>query len=282
MTLTQEDKDWLRDALKQTKTDLEQSMKTAVFSIGKKVSRLEHALNLVSRAARTAVVERAKKEHGDLLRQMFDDANLLLLAPMGTGGDGVRARGPVGCDTEKVAAFVKEYDDGFDVELNRTVGFRLVHKSRSAQVRRKAAASLLRHGKGPALDTLGLNLQYDKSWELRQKQAQAHKFLTALKNDSGGLIHTKTVKGGFLEANNIRLAPEYLVPQPHRWGNLIKLVLHKIRGWGSRAPGAAADVGMLTDVFGVEFAADFGVFDLDDLPLADYEDQNMFQDMEEA
>ncbi len=276
MALTKEDKEWIVNALNQTKTDIENTMKTSMFTMGKKVCRLEHAFSLISRAARTAVVDRAKKEHADQLRQMFDDANLLLIAPMSAGHDGVRARGPVGCDTTKIAAFVRQYDEGFDVELNRTVGFRLIHKSRSAQVRRKAAAKLLKHAKEDAKTQLGLNLQYDKSWELRQTQTHAHKFLTTLMNDGGGLVRTKSVKG-YLEVNDIRLAPEYLVPQSHRWGNLIKLVLQKIRGWGSRVPLAASDVGLMSDVFGAEYAADHGVFDLDDLPLSDYEDQSRDQ-----
>jgi hypothetical protein len=278
MTLTQEDKTWLADALKSTKSDLctaitntETKLGSAISGIGKRTSRLEHAFSLLSRAARTGVVEHAKRQHETLLQRMFDDANLLLISPLHAGHDGRMVRGPVGCDVNKIKEFVDKYATGFDVELNKTVGFRLVHSSRSAQVRRKAAAGLLKHAKKDAEDELGLSLQYDKPWDLREKQTLAHKFLAALKNNSGGVVVSKTVKSGFLVVNDIRLAPEYLVPKMHRWDNLLKLVLQKVRGWGNRAP-LSPETGAMADVFGAEYAADHGVFDLDALPLNNYGD----------
>jgi hypothetical protein len=279
MSLTQTDKDWFSQQLKDVKTDIENTMKTAVFEMGKRVSRIEHAFSLVSRAARAEIVERAKKDHESLVKQMFDDANLLLLAPMSAGGDGVRARGPVSRDEAAISAFIKEFNSDFDVELNKTVGYRLVHKSRSAQVRRKAAASVLRHGKDRAREELGLQLQYDKSWELRTAQSHAHRFMSALKDAGGDLVKSKGVSKGFLIVNDVRLAPEYLVPRMARWDGLIKLVLQKLRGWGNRQPvSLSADVGVMSDVFGAEYAADRGIFDINDLQLTSYDDQGVMDE----
>ncbi len=266
MTLTKEDKDWFTDALKQTKQDLQQSIQDATSDLGKRVSRLEHAFNLVSRAARSQVVERAKNEHSALLRRMFDEADMLLIPPFDAG-----ARKMVMRDTAKVQALVAQYDANYKVKLNKTLGYRLVHKSRSAQLRRKNGASLLKHMKKEAMYQLGLVLQYDKPWELRVKQTAAYKFLSGLKTAGGSLISETAVKGGFLVVNGLRLAPEYLVPEQHRWDGLQKLVLQKIRGWGGRAP-ISTDVGLLTDVFGAEYAADHGVFKIGDLHLSDYGD----------
>jgi hypothetical protein len=265
MPLTQEDKEWFREALNETKKELHDAINDSTADLGKRVARLEHAFSLLSRSARFEVVERAKKEHGLLLRQMFDEAALLLIPPFNSG-----SRAAVRCSMKQVQDLVKQHDEDYEVELNKSVGYRLVHNSRSAQTRRKAGASLLRALKQEAPDKLGLNVQYDKPWELRGVQTTAHKFLKSLKNDSGGLVTSATVRGGFLLVNDLRLAPEFLGPSTSRWGNLFPIILKKIRGWGSRPP-ASVDTGLLTDVFGAEFAADRGVVDLDDLPLSDYE-----------
>jgi hypothetical protein len=172
MPLMKEDKDWLTSALDKQKTDLQDGFKETANKLGKRVSRLEHALLLVSRAARLVVVGNVKRGHAALLRRMFDDADLLLIPPYSAG-----SRQAVSCDTSQVQAFISEHNPSYDVELNRNVGFRLVHKSHSAQVHRKAAASLLQKLKKAAPEKLGLNLQYDKPWELRTAQTAAFKFL---------------------------------------------------------------------------------------------------------
>jgi hypothetical protein len=266
MTLTKEDKDWFADALKKTKHDLQQSFHNATSELGKRVYRLEHAFNLVSRAARSQAVEKAKNEHASLLRCMFDKADLLLIPPFEGG-----ARKMVIRDTAAVQSLVAEYDDKYEVELNKTMGYRLVHTSRSAQVCRKAGASMIKHMKKEAMEKLGLVLQYDKPWELRLRQTAAHKFLSGLKSIGGTLVSDVTVKAGFLVVNGVRLAPEYLVPEQHRWDALQKLVLQKICSWGSRVP-TSTDVGLLTDFSRAEYAADRGIFDLDTLSLNDYGD----------
>jgi hypothetical protein len=265
MPLSQEDKDWFTDALSKQKTDLENSMKNTAFHQGKRLSRLEHAFNLISRAARSTIVATAKKDHDALLRAMFDNADLLLIPPFESG-----ARKAVSCDIGAVQTLVGQVDPMYDVELNRSVGFRLVHKSRSAQVRRKAGAAVLQKLKSEAPKKLGLNIQYDKPWELRVAQTQAHKFLKGLQDGSGGLITSVGAKGGFLSANGVRLAPEFLVPMPHRWPALYKLIASRIRNLGNRQA-STADTGALTEVFESEFAADQGVVDLETLDVNDYD-----------
>jgi hypothetical protein len=274
MPLTMEDKDWFKDLMAEQKQDLEKSFKQATSETGKRVSRLEHAFSLVSRAARSCIVERAKEKHATLLRCMFDDGDLLLIPPF-EGGQ----RKVVTCEMNDVRAMVKKYAEGYDVELNRQYGFRLVHGSRSAQVRRKAAAGLLKKMKKEALQELGLVMQYDKPFELRTMQSTAHKFLGGIKKGGGSLISSTKVHSGFLLANEVRIAPEYLVPHQHRWEQLQQLVLAKVCSWGSRTP-TSSDMGVMTDVFGAEFAADQGVFELEALPLADYggsDDEDMHE-----
>ncbi len=265
MPLTQEDKDWFKQVLDKQRDDLKDDFNKTANLLGKRVARLEHAFSLVSRAARSAIVEAAKKEHDARLREMFDGADLLLIPPYEGG-----ARRKVPCDIATVRNFITEHDPNFEVELNRQVGFRLVHKSRSAQVRRKAAASLLRKLKPTAPDALGLNCQYDKSWELRTVQTSAHKFLRGLKEHSDGLVTETSAKGGFLVVNGVRMAAEYLVPHRQRWNGLFRAVYQKIRGWGTRTP-VSTDVGLMNDIFGAEFAADHGVFEIDSLDINEFE-----------
>jgi hypothetical protein len=77
-------------------------------------------------------------------------------------------------------------------------------------------------------------------------------------------VKEPSVRAGFIMANGVRLAPEYLVPSLHRWRNLVEYILGKIRSWGGRPP-TGYDLGVVTDVFEAEFAADRGIFDLSEL-----------------
>jgi hypothetical protein len=266
MPFTQEDKDWLKETLNAQKDDLKTVFKDAVSQLGKRTTRLEHAFTLVTRAARSVVIDKAKKDHDALLRRMFDDADLLLIPPFESG-----SRKNFTCDIAQVEQFVHGYDKMYDVELNRNVGYRLIHKSRSAQIRRKAGASLLQKLKKEAPSKLGLNIQYDKPWELRATQTAAHKFLRSLADNGQGLVTSTKVQGGYLVVNGARIAPEYLIPAPGRWGVLFDAVLQKIRSGGSRAP-ASPESGVLSVVFEAEFAADRGVIDLSALQVDDYGD----------
>jgi hypothetical protein len=160
-----------------------------------------------------------------------------------------------------VQNFVNQYNDDFEVELAK-VGFRLVHASRSSQRRRKEAAELLKRAREELKAKLQLQLQYDKPYELREIQTAAFKFLALLKKLGGDLVKEKTVRGGFLTVDGVRLAPEYLVPSMQRWKPLAEYVLGKIREWGSRPP-SGVDSGVFTEVFGIEYAADHGVFGLE-------------------
>jgi hypothetical protein len=107
-------------------------------------------------------------------------------------------------------------------------------------------------------------LQYDKPYELREIQTAAHKFLALLKKVGGPVITGTEVKGGYLLVNGVRLAPEYLVPRMHRWKGLPDFTVEKVRAWGSRPPNVC-DLGVMYDVFGQQFAADAGVFDLEEV-----------------
>jgi hypothetical protein len=266
MPFTQEDKDWLQQTLDNQRDSLKNVFKDAVTQLGKRTSRLEHAVTLVTRAARSVVIDKAKKEHDALLRHMFDAADLLLIPPFESG-----SRKSFSCDIAQVEQFVHQHDKMYDVELNRNVGYRLIHKSRSAQIRRKAGAALIQKLKNEAPSKLGLNIQYDKPWELRVAQTAAHKFLRSLADNGDGLVTSTRAHGGYLVVNGVRIAPEFLIPAPARWNVLIDAVLQKIRSWGNRLP-SSPEAGILSVVFEAEFAADRGVIDITDLQVDEYGD----------
>jgi hypothetical protein len=276
MNLSEEDKKWFTNALKDTKGDLETALsKTAtnisetVSQLGKRVFRLESAFGHLVRAGSTAIVEGAKKEHARLVESMFHESSLLLLPPLRPNSEGRLARGNITYDTCKVAELVSQYSDDFEVELAK-VGFRLLHKSRSAQRRRKEAAEFIKSARNDFKDNHSLLLQYDKPYALREQQTAAYKFLALVKKLGGELITDTKVHGGFITVNGVRLAPEYLIPSLHRWKNLTEFVLGKVRAWGPRPP-IGFDMGIATDVFGAEYAADHGVFELTDIALEDEE-----------
>jgi hypothetical protein len=261
MALTQADKDWIKDALKQQT----QALDTSIDKLGKRVFRLETAFGLLARASRAAIVSGAKKNHARLLDTMFNTSDLLALPLVQADGSGQRVRQKVRCDARAVEEVMAKHNDEFEVELTK-VGFRLVHSSRSSQRRRKEAAEVLKRARDDFKEGLQLQLQYDKPYELREIQTAAFKFLALLKKLGGELIKEKSVRGGFLIVDGVRLAPEYLVPRMPRWKSLAEFVLERIRGWGGRPP-TGVDEGFFTDVFGAEFAADHGVFELNDVVL---------------
>ncbi len=276
MNLSEEDKQWFMNALKNTKSDLETALtKTAtninetVDKLGKRVFRLESAFGHLVRAGRTAIVEGAKKEHARLVESMFQESSLLLLPPLHLNPEGKLTRGSVTYDSAKVTELVSQYNADFEVELAK-VGFRLLHKSRSAQRRRKEAAEFLKSARGNFKDNHNLLLQYDKPYALREQQTAAYKFLALVKKLGGDLISDTKVHAGFIMVNGVRLAPEYLIPSLHRWRSLAEFVLGKVRSWGPRPP-VGFDMGIVTDVFGAEYAADHGVFELTDMALEDDE-----------
>jgi hypothetical protein len=273
MVLSEEDKEWFQNAFTNSLTKVEnllQTLSTSITHLGKRVLRVEQAFMDLSKVAKTKVVEAARKEHERLVREMFDGSEILAVPTLVTGEGGKLTRGSIsaGCTREKVQEFVDGYDSEYDIELAPNLGFRLVHQSRSAQKRRKSAAEVIKHARDAAKKQLNLHLQYDKPFELRSIQGKAQKFLSKLKREGKDLVVSAQAKGGYLLVNDVRLAPEYLVPEPHRWSGLIGLILSKLRGGSGRAP-VAPEQGLLYDVFGNEFACDAGIFHLSDIPLDD-------------
>jgi hypothetical protein len=266
MVLTQEDKDWFKQALDASMS----SMSKTVSALGKRVVRAEQAFEELSRVSRMNIVASARKEHAKLVQEMFNGSDILAVPSLVDNGDGGRTRGAVSCDQQTVAQFFRDYEGDYEVELAPKLGFRLVHQSRSAQKRRKDGASVLKHAKENAKNSLKLHLQYDKPFQLREIQGKAQKFLGTLKREGKELISSVSAKGGYLYANDVRLAPEYLVPESHRWSSLVGQILVKIRGWGTRVP-ISPEFGVLHDVFGAEFAADRGVVDINEIPIEEDE-----------
>jgi hypothetical protein len=270
MPLTQEDKDWLSTKFESFENSLK-SLTTSHHAMGKRVTRVEHAFDELSRLARLKVVEAAKKNHARLVQEMFDGSEILAVPSLVDGEEGgAKVRGAIPCDVGKVEGFLSGYGGEYDVELAPKLGFRLVHTSRSAQKRRKDGGHILKNAKEDAKTKLGLHLQYDKPFELRVIQGKAQKFLASLKREGRGLVVSTSARGGCVYANDVRLAPEYLVPEMHRWNGLIAQILTKIPGWGTRVPNSPNN-GVMYDMFGFEFAADQGIFDLADVRSDDYE-----------
>jgi hypothetical protein len=271
MPLDKEDWDRLKDLFAKQKSDLETSFSNALQVHGKRIDRLEAVVGRGARAARTALVSAAKVNHGEALRCMFDEATLVLITPLEEGPDRKLTRPPATSSIEDIRRFVA--DAGSEVKLeveNGHVGYRILVHSFSAQTRRRVAAKFLKDHKKAIRDQFGLLLQYDKPLVVREMQKNAHKFMSLLQQQAGAAVRTKSVKGGHLFVNDVKLAPEYLIPVSSRWNPLIELLADRIAAWGMRAPRAGKD-GIFFDVFGAEYAAGLGVFDLTDLPLEEFE-----------
>ncbi len=267
MVLKKEDKEWFastyQTSLQNVQALLENLLST-ITNMGKRVVQVEQAFGELTNVARTRVVDAARKNHTRLVQEMFDGLDILVVPTLVDGPDGKRTRGSITCDQDAVVKFFSDYDGGFEVEFAKKLGFWLVHPSRSAQKRRKDAAAIIKHAKEEAKEKLGLHLQYDKPFELREIQACSQKFLAAVKREGKGLVLAMQVRGGYILVKDVRLAPEYLVPAMHRWSGLVDIVLGKLRQWGSRPP-VGPENGVLFDVFGAEYAADQGIFSLSDI-----------------
>jgi hypothetical protein len=263
----------LLDAKLKPFADTVAQLQSDVSHAGKRISRLEAGYDRLASAARRRITDSARRDHDRLLRGTFDAAHLLALPPL-IEDDPLRkfSRHPAKCMTTDVKRAIQDTvgkdDFDFDVELAKPAGFRIIFKSRSPQVRRQAAASILKHCK-TALEDLELFVQYDKPYELRKIQRSAHKFLGVVKKLGGPAVTSTAVKQGFLIVNGFRLAPECLVPSVGRWDHLAGLVKAKVRFMKSTA--YQPEDGAMYDVFGNEYAADKGVFSLEDMPLEDEE-----------
>jgi hypothetical protein len=104
------------------------SLSTTITALGKRVVRLEHAFGLLVGAARSAVVEGAKKNHARLLEKMFHESDLVAMPPVEKDGEGRPTRAALTCDIAAVKEAVTRQDGNFEVELAK-VGFCLVHQS---------------------------------------------------------------------------------------------------------------------------------------------------------
>jgi hypothetical protein len=95
----------------------------------------------------------------------------------------------------------------------------------------------------------------------------AHRFLAMVKQGSGGAIRDKSVQGGFMVVNGVRLAPEYLVPDVGRWDSFSRVVIDGIRKWRGKVPLYNTSDGIFFAQFGAEYAAGRRVFKLADIVL---------------
>lgn len=122
-----------------------------------------------------------------------------------------------------------------------------------------------------------MNVLYDKPFELRQMQREGHKFLTMVKRLGGDAVKDKKIDKGFLVVNDVRMAPEYLLPGDGRWDYLAGAVLDKVRGWRGPPP-SSPETGVLYDVFAAEFAAEKGVVtlrEIEEIPMPEDSAEDM-------
>jgi hypothetical protein len=234
---------------------------------GKRLRRLENGFDHNAKVARTTVVDGARRDHDRLLRDMFNDS-IIVAAPVWLDGDGgQRVQAPLKCtpsDVNEVILRNVANTVKFEVELAPRLGFRILVASHSSQQRRKGAASILKKAKGELESELNLRLFYDKPYELRMIQKEAHKFLGEVKKLAGDAVKEKSIEKGYFTVNGIRIAPEFLLPGSSRWEYLARIVVEKVGGWRGRPP-ASPECGVLYDAFAAEFAAEKGVIDLQDI-----------------
>jgi hypothetical protein len=271
MPLTKEDIDKIGQLFDTKFQAIEGTFKATVDKLGKRLERLETGFSLLADVARKMVISDAHSQHDRLLRKTFDRSDLLALPELiKTPGQAI-TRVAVSCSLEDVQSLISsELDDdvGFEVELAKPAGFRILVKSWSPQTRRRIAGSILKKCKQLLSQKYKLHLQYDKPYQLRSIQKHAHQFLGAVKRHGGSGVTSTEAKQGYILVNNMRVAPEYLVPAQKHWSNLVQLVktnLRQLRGPNQIVP----EQGFLYAEFGAALASDRGVFELCDLQLDD-------------
>ncbi len=255
---------------------MERLLDKKLNNVGKRVTCLETGFSMSARFQRTSVLEAVKEKHDRVLRSMFDESSLLVVAPLSENNDGRLSRPMLRCTKTDVSQLISGIPELADVkyEIEPTdVGFRLLMASWSPQSRRKWAALIIKQARTLLQDDLSAYLQYDKPYTLRMMQKEAYKFLSVLHKRGGSAVASKELKNGFIVVNGVRLAPEYLVPCPSYWDRLADVVLEKIKSWRGRAPAGPTD-GVLMEAFGMAYAAFKGVVDLEDVP-ADEDDYMM-------
>jgi hypothetical protein len=214
-------------------------------------------------------VEAVKDKHDRVLRAMFNESALLVVSPLVEGKEGKLSRPVPACSQGNITAIIADIPDlqEFKYEIEPTdAGFRLLMASWSPQTGRRAAVSFIKHVREPLKQKLGLYLQYDKPYELRTTQREAYKFLSVVKKVGGTAVDSKVLKGGFIDINGVRFAPEYLVLGPAYWDKLAAEVVHKIKSWKGRTP-SSPEGGVMTETFENYYAAYKGVIDLDNIEV---------------
>ncbi len=242
---------------------LENKYSATVSKLGKRVQRLEYGYSEMVRVARTAVTRSAKEKHDRLLRTMFDESTLVAIPPLQEDQQGKFSRPAAACSLQDVVNKIRNTvsdDVKFEVEPSN-VGYRILLANFSSQSRRKSAAKIIQSVKQDLQDSLGLLLQYDKPFELRRMQKEAHKFMAVLQKRSHGAVTSKQLKNGFMVVNGVRFGPEYLIPGPARWDTLADLIIEKIRSWKGKKP-FSPEGGAMTDVFGYLYAEEHGIVDI--------------------
>jgi hypothetical protein len=282
MPLDDKDKEWISNAMTNAlssqfqtfEQNMDRKFGDVTKSLGKRVDRLELAFGQIARVARTSLVSGARENHNQVLRGMFDESSLLLVPPLQQDQGGKMVRSPSTVSLRQVQDLVAGYGSEvrLEVEHAKPTGFRVLVGSFSPQTRRRVAAQFVRDCKKQVMDDLQLLVQYDKPYELREMQRSAHKFLSMVKNAAGGGVTSKAVKGGFLLINDVKLAPEFLVPDSSRWEGLAGLLGEKIRRWHGKQPAYISKDGAFFEIFAAEYAAGRGVFDLSDMAGEDDDD----------
>jgi hypothetical protein len=268
MPLSKEDLDAIGQLFDARVKLIEDRFTDSLQKMGKRVDRLEAGFSEMTRVARSAVTTKAREKHDGLLRAMFDESTLVAVPPLQEDQHGKFSRPAAPCTIDDVTNKLSNLTGDevkFEVEPTN-VGYRILLASFSSQTRRKNAAKIIQTAKKELKDSLGLLLQYDKPYELRMMQKQAYKFLSVLEKRANGAVKKKQLKNGYLVINDVRIAPEYLVPGNGRWDELADVVISKIRAWRGKPP-SGVETGVLTDVFGLAYAEDFGVFDLGNLEM---------------
>jgi hypothetical protein len=259
MPLTKEDLESIGNLFDAKVKAIKDDFTAAINKMGKRVQRLEDVVTDMARAARRAVTASAKVNHDRLLRAMFDESTLVAVPPLQEDANGKLSRPTAACTIDNLRNKLQNTVSNVKFELEPTkVGFRILLSSFSSQMRRQSAAKIIKDAKKEVTDSLNLLLQYDKPYELRILQKEAHKFLAALKKRSNGRVESKVLKDGFLVVNGVRIAPEYLVPGPGRWDELAEAVIQKMASWRGK-PLQNVEYGVLTDYFGSVFAEEKGV-----------------------
>ncbi len=196
-----------------------------------RVDTLEQKITESRENESSRLVAGAKREFDTLTREMFHESGLVLTKPASSRATPANSAATAATPSPSTsAADVQAYVESvvgpgkYSVEPMK-VGFRLVHNSRSPQIRRNDASELnVEQHRRVIRSRFGLSLSLDRPYLYRTLVRVAYDFLDGAKKACPA-IRKVGVSKGFCFVNSLPIGPVWLVPaNKHVWMTMYDVI----------------------------------------------------------